>query len=89
MEEKQTYMSASSSLLLVSAENEVPRLRSVSSSVLHMGKCQLGSNTTAHNLYAVKMSLTDKYYTQLKPQIYLHVPIPVFDFLHVYNPPGL
>lgn len=25
----------------------------------------------------------------LKPQIYSHVPIPVFDFLHVYNPSSL
>lgn len=41
MEEKQTYMSASSSLLLVSAENEVPRLSSVSSSVLHVEKAYL------------------------------------------------
>lgn len=59
MEEKQTYMSASSSLLLVSAENEVPRLRSVSSSVLHVEKCQLGSNTMAHNLFVVKMIQID------------------------------
>lgn len=55
MEEKQTYMSASSSLLLVSAENEVPRLRSVSSSVLHVEKRQLESNALADNLFIVKM----------------------------------
>lgn len=60
MEEKQTYMSASSSLLLVSAENEVPRLRSVSSSVLHVEKRQLESNTLAHNLFVVKMIQIEK-----------------------------
>lgn len=51
MEEKQTYMSASSSLLLVSAENEVPRLSSVSSSVLRVEKVDFTWVIQQHKMY--------------------------------------
>lgn len=84
---KCAYMSASSSLLLVSAEKEVPRLRSVSSSVLHVGAEVILHQVISHEKIHYDISMhTQQLYSSSR--FYLHVPIPIFDFLHVYNPSG-